>query len=230
MGGLEPQGHAGHAVKALRLPGGPLTVLCLGAHSDDIEIGCGGTLLLLLATRRVRVTWVVFAASGPRAAEARSSATRFLRDAAAKDVRVQNFRDGFLPYQGTVVKEFVETLKNVRPDVVFTHHRHDRHQDHRLVSDLTWNTFRDHLVLEYEVPKYDGDLTTPNLYVPLPPAVRRRKVSHLLAGFATQRSKRWFSAETFDGLMRVRGIECAAPSGYAEGFHGSKTVLDLGGT
>lgn len=216
-------------MRALRFTGGPLSILCLGAHSDDIEIGCGGTLLLLLAARRVRVTWVVFAATPPRADEARRSANRFLRDAAARDVRIQDFRDGFLPFQGTAVKEFVETLKDVKPDVVFTHHRHDRHQDHRLVSDLTWNTFRDHLVLEYEVPKYDGDLVTPNLYVPLPPAVRRRKVRHLLDGFASQRSKRWFTAETFDGLMRVRGVECAAASGYAEGFHGPKAVLDLGG-
>lgn len=208
---------------------GPLTVLCLGAHSDDIEIGCGGTLLLLLATRRVRVTWVVLAAKGQRAAEARRSAVRFLKGAAAQDVRVQDFRDGYLPYQGADVKDFFETLKPVQPDLIFTHYRHDRHQDHRLVSELTWNTFRDHLVLEYEVPKYDGDLATPNVYVPLPTAVRRRKVRNLLTGFASQRSKRWFSAETFDGLMRLRGVECAAATGYAEGFHGSKVTLDLAG-
>lgn len=217
-------------MKALGLTGSrraPLTVLCLGAHSDDIEIGCGGTLLRLLAARRVRVTWVVLAATGRRAIEASRSAIRLLRGAAAQDVRVHDFRDGFLPFQGTAVKELFETLKPVQPDIVFTHYRHDRHQDHRLVSDLTWNTFRDHLVLEYEVPKWDGDLATPNVYVPLPPVIRRRKVRHLLAAFASQRSKRWFTAETFDGLMRLRGVECAAPAGYAEAFYGPKTVVEV---
>jgi len=214
-------------VKALALPSGRLTVLCLGAHSDDIEIGCGGTLLRLLAQRRgLRVVWVVLAATGQRADEARRSAARFLRGAAAVDLRVPGFRDGFLPYQGTEVKEFFETLKPVNPDVIFTHQRRDRHQDHRLVSDLTWNTFRNHCVLEYEVPKYDGDLGQPNVYMPLPPAIRRRKLRLLMSGFASQRSKRWFTESTFDGLMRLRGVESGAVEGYAEAFFGPKLVLD----
>jgi LmbE family N-acetylglucosaminyl deacetylase len=203
-----------------------LTVLCLGAHSDDIEIGCGGTVLSILASHpRTTVHWVVFSAAGRRDVEARRSAARFLRDAHDQQIIVQNFRDGFLPYSGAAVKEFFETLKPVQPDVIFTHHRHDRHQDHRLVSDLTWNTFRNHNVLEYEIPKYDGDLGQPNVYVALAPAVRRRKLKLLMSGFASQRSKRWFTEDTFAGLMRLRGVESGAEA--AEAFFGHKLVLDL---
>jgi LmbE family N-acetylglucosaminyl deacetylase len=204
-----------------------LTVLCLGAHSDDIEIGCGGTMLQLLTTRRrMRVVWVVFSAAGRREQEARKSAARFLGRSRGHDVIVKDFRDGFLPYHGAVVKDFFETLKPVAPDLIFTHHRRDRHQDHRLLSDLTWNTFRDHCVLEYEVPKYDGDLGQPNVYVPLSPTVRRRKLKLLMSGFASQRSKRWFTPSTFDGLMRLRGVESGAAAGYAEAFFGPKLVLE----
>jgi LmbE family N-acetylglucosaminyl deacetylase len=205
----------------------PLTILCLGAHSDDIEIGCGGTLLRLLAERRrVRVHWVVLSASPPRAREARRSAARVLRGAAAAHIRVEGFRDGFLPYEGAAVKEVFEALKTtVAPDLVFSHWRDDVHQDHRLVAELTWNTFRDHTILEYEIPKYDGDLGRPNLFVPLPAGIRRRKVRLLMSAFPSQRRKRWFSAATFDALMRLRGIECAAAEGYAEAFHVRKAVL-----
>jgi LmbE family N-acetylglucosaminyl deacetylase len=207
----------------------PLTVLCLGAHADDIEIGCGGTLLALLEQRdSVSVHWVVMSGAGPRAAEARRSARRMLRGARAADIRVESFRDGFLPYEGTAVKEVFEQLKPIDPDLIFTHFRHDLHQDHRTVCDLTWNTFRDHTILEYEVPKYDGDLAHPNVYVPLSDRVRRRKVRQLMSAFPSQAGKRWYSPETFDALMRIRGIECAAASGYAEAFHSRKTVLEFG--
>jgi len=210
--------------------GQPLTILCLGAHADDIEIGCGGTILRLLAERpRTSVHWVVMSAPGARAREARRSAARVLRAATTRDIRVEAFRDGFLPYDGAGVKETFEALKSrVSPDLIFTHRIDDAHQDHRLVSELTWNTFRDHWILEYEIPKYDGDLGHPNVFVPLPAAVRRKKVRLLLSAFPSQRSKRWFTETTFDGLMRIRGIECAAPDGYAEAFHGRKITFDPG--
>lgn len=206
----------------------PLTVLCLGAHSDDIEIGCGGTLLALAAAGvPLRVSWVVFSAVGPRAKEARQGAARFLRGAVSAQVRLGTFRDGFFPYEGAAVKEYLEDARRADPDpdVVFTHYRHDRHQDHRTVSDLTWNTYRSHLVLEYEIPKYDGDIGVPNAFVPLTAALARRKTRHLNAAFATQRSKPWFTDDTFMGLMRLRGIECAADGGYAEAFHARKLLL-----
>jgi LmbE family N-acetylglucosaminyl deacetylase len=210
-----------------REAGRPLRLLCLGAHSDDLEIGCGGTVLRLLAEHPgAQVTWVVLSAVGPREAEARSSAERLLTGAGARDIVLRDFRDGFLPYVGGAVKEFFEELKQkVAPDLVLTHTSHDMHQDHRLVWELTWNTFRDHLILEYEVVKYDGDLGTPNLFVPLSDATARAKVRHLLDCFGTQRSKDWFSEDTFLGLMRVRGVECRAPERYAEAFYSRKVIL-----
>jgi LmbE family N-acetylglucosaminyl deacetylase len=209
-------------------PGGQrFRVLCLGAHSDDIEIGCGGTVLELLRARpRVECRWVVFSAAGVRAAEARRSARRFLGARAATAVELYTFRDGFFPAQFEAVKEAFEVLARAfQPDVVFTHHREDRHQDHRVVSDLTWNTFRGQLVLEYEIPKWDGDLGIPNCHVPLSAAAIRRKVRLLMQSFASQRSKDWFDEETFLGLARLRGVECRAASGYAEAFFGRKLAL-----
>jgi len=209
--------------------GEPLTVLCVGAHSDDVEIGCGGTILSLLASRPDTVVhWVVFSAAGARIDEACRSASVFLAGAANAHVEVLGFRDGFFPFQGAEIKERFEDLKQIEPDVVFTHRGQDRHQDHRLLSELTWNTFRRHTVLEYEIPKYDGDLANPNVFVPIAGDARRRKVDLLMEHFGTQRSKSWFTPETFDGLMRLRGIECASPTGYAEGFHSRKLTLDLG--
>jgi LmbE family N-acetylglucosaminyl deacetylase len=208
---------------------GSLKVLCLGAHSDDIEIGCGGAILALLRTRAdVEVQWTVFSAQGPRADEARGSAAAFLQGSARAEVEVLGFRDGFFPYQGAEIKEYFEALKErFTPDVVFTHRGADRHQDHRLLSELVWNTFRSHMVLEYEIPKYDADLAQPNVFVPLDADDRGRKIELLMEHFGSQRSKGWFTPETFDGLMRLRGIESASPTGYAEGFHARKLTLAI---
>jgi LmbE family N-acetylglucosaminyl deacetylase len=203
------------------------SILCLGAHSDDLEIGCGGTLLHLMGEYpQAEVTWVVFSAAGQRHAEAQRSADLFLQRAGSSRVILKDFRDGFFPYDGGQIKDFFEQLKaEVSPDLVFTHTRHDLHQDHRLLCELAWNTWRDHLVLEYEIPKYDGDLGTPNVYIPLSPAERQEKLQHLLACFQTQANKHWFDEALFSGLMRLRGMECRAPSGYAEAFYGRKVIL-----
>lgn len=205
----------------------PLRILCIGAHADDIEIGCGGAILQTIAHRKpVDVDWVVFSAPAGRAREARRSAGLFLKGARRKRIVVKQFRDGFFPHEGAVIKESFEQLKReLAPDLVLTHHRDDRHQDHRLLSDLTWNTFRDHCILEYEVPKYDGDLGAPNCFVPLDRRIWIRKLKYLHAAFGSQRDKHWFSDETFRGLMRLRGLECRAPDGYAEAFHARKLVL-----
>jgi len=204
-----------------------LRVLCLGAHSDDIEIGCAGTLLRWLARfERVDVTWAVFCADGERADEARRSAEALLREAASCEVVLGGFRDAHLPAAFADAKAFVEGLRaRDQPDVVLTHRLEDRHQDHRSVGELTWQAWRDTLILEYEIPKYEGDLGQPNLYVPLTAAQRDTKVAHLLEHFGSQRSKSWFSAATFDALLRLRGIECRAAEGYAEAFHLRKAIL-----
>jgi LmbE family N-acetylglucosaminyl deacetylase len=207
-------------------PDGAVRILCVGAHSDDLEIGCGGTVLALAAARSVDVHWVVLSGDREREREARASACLFLQGAAQRAVVTRQFRDGFFPYVGAELKEFFEELKHtVSPDVIFTHYRGDRHQDHRVVSELTWNTFRDHLILEYEIPKYDGDLGAPNCYVPLDEATTRVKTGYLLSTFKSQRAKHWFTEDTFRGLMRLRGIECAAPHGHAEAFYAHKLVL-----
>jgi LmbE family N-acetylglucosaminyl deacetylase len=210
------------------LAAGPGVVLCIGAHCDDIEIGCGGTVLRLLETNpALEVHWVVLCSNELRRKEAREGARRFLGAGAEKRVQLQGFRDGFLPYQGGEVKDFFEGLKGqLRPDLILTHFRSDLHQDHRLVSDLTWNTFRDHLILEFEIPKYDGDLGAPNFFVPLSEALVARKVEHVLGAFPSQHGRRWFSADTFRALMRLRGVECNAPDDYAEAFYARKLVLE----
>lgn len=202
-----------------------LKVLCLGAHPDDIEIGCGGTILQLTKEySKLDCTWVVFSGSAVRKAEALAGARLFLSKAAARHVAVHVFRDGFFPYQGGAIKEQFELLKNrLSPDIIFTHYRSDLHQDHRLICELTWNTFRDHTIFEYEVPKFDGDFGSPNVFVPLAPAVARRKTSLLLRAFRSQAKKHWFEPETFLALMRLRGLESA--SRYAEAFYGRKVIL-----
>lgn len=204
-----------------------LNILCLGAHCDDIDIGCGGALLVLLGRYRTTdVTWVIFSAHGEREKELRRSARRFLRKATASRIVTRNYRDGFMPAHFTAIKEDFESLRGLpQPDVIFTHRRDDRHQDHRLIAELTWNTYRNHLILEYEVAKYEGDLTPPSAYVGLTPAEVERKIRILLDSYPTQRKKHWFTADTFRGLMRLRGIESGAESGWAEGFHASKLLL-----
>ncbi len=204
---------------------GPLRVLAVGSHADDIEIGCGGTLLRLARMRELDVHWVVLSANEERAAEARRSAEAFLDGAASSQIAVEGFRDAFFRYGGEV-KEYFETLKaEGSPDLILTHHGSDLHQDHRLVAELTWNTFRDHLILEYEIPKYDGDLGSPNVFVHLDEDVARRKVELLLESFSSQRSRPWFTEDLFMALMRLRGMESASTSGLAEAFYARKVVL-----
>lgn len=205
----------------------PLRVLALGAHADDIEIGCGGTLLRLAAERRqLEVTWVVLCATPERAAEARRSAAAFLEGVERQRVVVRDFRDGFLPYAGAAVKEAFEELKlQVEPDLILTHHRQDLHQDHRLVSELTWNTWRNHLVLEYEIPKYDGDFGAPNAFVSISEAVLQRKIDLVLEHYASQRGKHWFTADLLRAVARIRGMECVAPEQVAEAFYARKVRL-----
>jgi len=202
-------------------------VLCLGAHPDDIEIGCGATVMhLIRAHPGLQCRWVVWSGDATRAAEARDGAAQVLTGAGQAEVSVESFRDGFFPDDWAGIKGRFEAIKGeARPDLIFTHHRADRHQDHRVVAELTWNTWRDDLILEYEIPKFEGDLHTPSLYVPVERELVDRKVQVLLSTFASQRGRPWFDAETFRGLMRIRGVECAAPSGYAEGFHAPKAVL-----
>jgi LmbE family N-acetylglucosaminyl deacetylase len=213
---------------SLDLERGPARVLAIGCHADDIEIGCGGTLLALAERRPdVEVTWLVLSANGSRADEARASAAAFLLGATTPpQVYLESFRDGFFPYLGGDVKDRFETLKEqTSPEVIFTHAAVDLHQDHRLVSELTWNTFRDHLILEYEIPKYDADLSAPNVYVPLSPELLERKVDLLLEHFPSQRDKHWFTEDLFRGLARVRGMESNSPTRFAEAFRCRKLVL-----
>jgi LmbE family N-acetylglucosaminyl deacetylase len=214
-------------VSILQGDGGPKRILALGAHCDDIEIGCGGTILRLVAERRgLDVLWVVFCATPERAEEARSSAAAFLEGVPSRKVVIRDFRDGFLPYSGAVVKDEFESLKReFSPDLVLTHYRNDRHQDHRLVSELTWNTWRDHLILEYEIPKYDGDFGSPNFFAPLAPATLDRKVALLMKHFPSQAGRAWFAADLFRAVARIRGMESAAPEAAAEGFYCRKACF-----
>jgi LmbE family N-acetylglucosaminyl deacetylase len=209
-------------MKAIDLakPGDRLSILCLGAHSDDIEIGAGGTILKWIADGiALDVHWCVLSAAGPRREEAQRSAEAFLAGAKSQVIEIGDFHDGFFPFEGDVLKAWMEGLKTrIRPDVILTHRGEDAHQDHRLVQQLTWNHFRDHLILEYEIPKWDGDLGRPNVYIDLSEPILRLKVDLLNFHFGTQRSKDWFDEETFRGLARLRGVECRSHSGYAEAF------------
>ncbi len=207
---------------------GPFSVLCLGAHADDIEIGCGGTILRLIQLYgpAVEFDWVVFSAPGPRKQEALKGASRFLGPARNKSVVVKNYPDSVFPYSGPRIKQFFEELKErCCPDLILTHYRDDLHQDHRMISELTWNTFRNHLILEYEIPKYDGDLGTPNFFVHLDQPTCTKKIRTIVDCFATQRGKQWFSEDTFLAMMRLRGVESNAPDKYAEAFYCRKLVL-----
>lgn len=207
--------------------GSSYKVLCLGAHCDDIEIGCGGTILKLVENYPdIEFYWVVFSANQQRAREASESANIFLRYAEEKNIVIKDFRDGFFPYIGLEIKEYFEHLKEeFSPDLIFTHCRSDLHQDHRLISDLTWNTFRDHLILEYEIPKYDGDLGSPNFFVHLDESICRRKIRYIVDTFKTQAEKQWVAEETFMSVLKLRGIESNAPDKYAEAFYCRKMVL-----
>jgi LmbE family N-acetylglucosaminyl deacetylase len=205
---------------------GPLTILCLGAHSDDIEIGAGGTILRLLREHPdATVHWVVFSADDERETEARASAESFLNGAGNATVTVHRFRESYFPYIGSEIKDAFGPLKELHPDVILTHRRDDDHQDHRLLAELTWNSFRDHLIAEYEIPKYEGDLGRPNLFVPLGQEIAELKVELLMEHFGSQRNRPWFRAETFLALMNLRAVECNSYSGFAEAFHARKFVI-----
>lgn len=203
------------------------TVLCLGAHSDDIEIGCGGTLLKLRRLNpRLSLKFIVFSGDAGRADEARRSVEALAGNGNGVELAVQSFRDGYFPYEGARIKDYFNELAGgVRPDLIFTHYRNDLHQDHRVISELTWNTFRDHLILEYEIPKYDGDVGTPNVFVHLDQCTCEQKIDQLHRSFSSQVAKPWFSRETFLSTLRLRGIESRSPDGYAEAFYGRKLIL-----
>lgn len=207
--------------------GSPYQILCLGAHSDDIEIGCGGTLLKLIDQYPdLHIHWVVLGASGNREQEALNSAFSLLEHVTHKKIIVQGFRDSFFPYSGAEIKEYFQELKfQLSPDLILTHYREDRHQDHRLISDLTWNTFRDHLIWEYEIPKYDGDLASPNLFIHLSEEICCKKIANLFAHFESQAHKGWFTEDTFWAMLRLRGMESNSPSKYAEAFYCRKMVI-----
>ena len=205
----------------------PEQILCLGAHCDDLEIGCSGTILKLIAEHpEASVTWAVMGSTEVRAQEALESAHALLGPVRKKNIVIKSFRDGFFPYLGGEIKDYFEELKReVSPDVIFTHYRQDLHQDHRLVAELTWNTFRDHLILEYEIPKYDGDMGNPNVFVPLDETLCRRKIANILASFPSQADKRWFTEDLFRAILRLRGMESNSPSGLAEAFHCRKALI-----
>ncbi|MFN3191078.1 MAG: PIG-L deacetylase family protein [Aureliella sp.] len=203
------------------------SILCIGAHADDIEIGCGGTLLRLLAERSgIQVHWLVVTGDSERASEARTSAEAYVPEHSELNFECWAQRDGFLPYDGSEVKErFRELQTRVAPDLVFTHRLEDRHQDHRFLSEMAWNSFRDHLIMEYEIPKYEGDLGNPHTFVELSAGQAKKKISLLLNHFASQRSKGWFNEQNFEALMRIRGLEAKSASGFAEAFTTRKLVF-----
>ncbi|HZE11905.1 MAG TPA: PIG-L deacetylase family protein [Burkholderiales bacterium] len=202
------------------------SILLLGAHCDDIEIGCGGTIMRLARQfASARFMWVTLSSDAQRAAETRAAAARLLEGTRNAVVRVEQFRGSYFPHDGAAIKDYFEGLKQLAPDLVLTHCRHDLHQDHRITNELTWNTFRDHLILEYEIPKFDGDLGTPNVFIPLTRADMQRKCDILSECFPSQASRAWFTRDTFEAIARLRGVECNAPQGYAEAFYGRKSII-----
>ena len=207
----------------------PLEVLLVGAHADDIEIGCGATVMQLARSRPLTCHWIVLSGCDERAAEAAASARAFGAEAVELDVRVESFPESYFPYCGRELKDYVQSLAaEISPDIVFTHHDGDFHQDHRIVAELCWNAFRDHLILEYEVPKYDGDLGRPNVFVGVEASMKARKIELLMSAFPSQGERYWYTEETFEALLRLRGVEARAPSGYAEAFFARKVNLVAG--
>jgi LmbE family N-acetylglucosaminyl deacetylase len=206
-----------------------IKIICFGAHCDDIEIGCGGTLLSMLQKfKNVEVYWVVFSSDPKRGEEARASANMFLKHAKGKTIEIKKFRNGFFPFDGGEIKEYFEMLKDkFSPDLIFTHYRMDLHQDHRTVSELTWNTFRNHLILEFEIPKYDGDIGTPNFFVPLHPSICKNKVITILKTFKTQVNKHWLTEDLLYSTLRIRGMECVSKTNFAEAFYCKKLLYPL---
>jgi LmbE family N-acetylglucosaminyl deacetylase len=204
-----------------------LEILCIGAHCDDIEIGCGGTVLRLVKQfPAARFRWIVLSSDDERGAEAQNAAEFFLQGAGKQDIRIERFRDGYFPWAGAEIKDYLELLKaDVEPDLILTHHRNDAHQDHRIVAQLTSNTWRNHLILEYEIPKYDGDLGSPNVLIALDKATAQRKIDGLMDHFPSQRERAWFDADLFHAVLRIRGMEANAPERLAEGFYATKVVL-----
>ncbi|GBD90805.1 glcNAc-PI de-N-acetylase [bacterium BMS3Abin04] len=202
-----------------------LNILFLGAHSDDIEIGCGGTILKIIRNYRVNaVKWIVFSSNEVRKKEAQISAENFLQNVENKMIEFRSYRDGFLPFSATEIKnDFEQIKKSFNPDIIFTHYRQDRHQDHRFLSDLTWNTFRNHLILEYEIPKYDGDFGIPNFYIPLDEDIVNQKNEIIMNSFKSQIKKHWFTEESFNAILRLRGMESA--SRYSEAFYARKILF-----
>ena len=210
-----------------KIEASPLKILCLGAHSDDIEIGCGGSILKLIdAHPGTEVHWIVFSSTRDREKEAQTSAELFLQKAKSRNVVVKTFRDSFFPYIGADIKAYFEELKQeISPDVIFTHYRHDLHQDHRLISELTWNTFRNHMILEYEIIKYDGDLGSPNTFIHLDAETCRKKVEYIMRVFKSQGQRSWFSEDAFLSILRIRGLESNAQEKFAEAFFTRKLVI-----
>ena len=204
----------------------PKSALFLGAHADDIEIGCGVTILRLLESHpNLDVCWIVLSSNEQRAEEAKESANLFLKGASHKRVVVKSFRDGYFPYIGAEIKDFFEQIKvELSPEIIFTHYRDDLHQDHRLISELTWNTFRNHFILEYEIPKYDGDFGSPNFFVELDEDTCKKKTDIVLRCFRSQGQKKWFDEDTFTALIRLRGMESSASSRFAEAFYCRKLL------
>lgn len=201
--------------------------MCLGAHCDDIEIGCGGSILRLIEEHPdLEFCWVVFASDEKRKQEGTVSAKLFLAGAQKSHVVFHSFRDGFFPYIGGDIKEiFLKLEKEFCPDLIFTHYSRDLHQDHRLISELTWNSFRNHVILEYEILKYDGDLGSPNLFFPLEPAICHKKVQYLLEAFKSQQGRYWFTEDVFLSLLRIRGVEARSAGQYAEAFYCRKLQI-----